>query len=330
MRVLLSAIVLLLLAPAPAFAAELPAMLARTHYVGEIRHEGGGYRAHLYFGLNGGFVLREDAELANGKVSGWETTGEWRQIRGRAFVQLTNSAQRRLLTVGGEGALYLEARLPSGAQATVALTLREPGDNVRRLEFSLTGKLRLRQGKALITDDETGIVYQCEAGEASAQALVQGDDAASALPVHARLGLVADAEPSPTAALLRLEPIQETRRWEAQALNPAEDFLRDIAGKPWMITRMGAEAPPRRLLVAFRPDRAKRSGTVELVDGGSRLRGNFALQGREISFSAPETRAMRKELARLLHETRTWRLVGEVLELWGEEGRLALLESPRR
>jgi hypothetical protein len=333
MRVFLYAIALLLLAPAPGLAvAELPAVPARTHYVGEYKHQGGSYRAHLYFGLNGGFVLREDTELRNGKVSSWETTGEWRQIRDGAFVQLTNSAQSRLLTVGSEGALYLEARLPAGVLATVALRLREPSENNRRLEFSVNGDVRFTDGKALLTDAETGIVYHLDADCALPDALADGlpDVDAPALPVQARLGLTADAAPSPKAALLDLRRLQSEQRWEARPQNPAEDFLRDIAGRPWKITRMDGERPRHFFVLAFQPDPARQSGKLELFDGYSRLSGKFALRGREISFSTPKALGMRKELARIILETRTWRLVGEVLELWGKKGRLALLESPRR
>jgi hypothetical protein len=333
MRVLLYVIILLLLAPAPVRAAAgLPAMLARTHYVGERQYEGGSYRAHLYFGLNGGFVLREDTELSNGKVSSWEITGEWRQIRDGAFVQLTNSAQRRLLTVGGEGVLYLEARLPAGGQATVELRLREPSENSRRLEFSVNGKVRFVDGQALLSDDETGIVYHLNADCALPEALRRQLQAAEtpALPVRARLGLTADAAPSPKAALLDIRQLPEEQRWETSPQNPADDFLRDIAGRPWKITRMDGEKPRHFFVLAFQPDPARQSGKLELFDGYSRLKGKFALRGREISFSVPKARGMHKELAGIIRKTRTWRLVGEVLELWGKKGRLALLESPRR
>lgn len=106
-------------------------------------------------------------------------------------------------------------------------------------------------------------------------------------------------------------------------------FLDAVAEKRWKVTRIGTvdeKAFPGVYSLTFLAAKGKAGGKVEIFDGARPVSGTYALHENSLGLEAP---VGDERLARIIRGTRSWRLVGEVLELRDENGALALLERMR-
>lgn len=94
----------------PAKSAQLPLLHGPLVYSGDYERDGEEYRIFLYLGSQQNFLFIEIESIKNNIIL--KISGTWHQIRNGAFVQLSNNAFQRLLTVGGKGVLYLGVQVP--------------------------------------------------------------------------------------------------------------------------------------------------------------------------------------------------------------------------
>lgn len=303
-------------------AATLPRLEGPLGYAGELSLERESYRARLYLGPSGNFALHEELLLPGGKVSGWEQTGLWHQVRDGAFVQLSNAAGLyRLLNVGGGGNIYLGMQFSSGEQRTAVLRQYA----AQPVEFFFSGLLRPQGKELLLEDQDSGLCYLAVPGEALAAFLADGLLAErSVLPVRARAVEVPGTGPLPALQLRDIRSIPPEKKRAARDL--AADFLENVAGRTWQVTRLGNAAPTLALRLRFESGQGRREGRLEYFDGSRQLTGSYTVWNGELTLSAP---GGEDPLAALLRRTRAWRLAGEVLELRDEQGFLAQLEQLR-
>lgn len=302
--------------------AVLPRLEGPAGYAGKLGLERENYRAELYLGPAGNFVLHEELLLPGGKVSGWEHTGFWRQVRGGAFVQLSNAAGLyRLLNVGGGGNLYLGMQFTNGEQRTAVLRRKAAAP----VEFTFSGLLRPSDKETLLEDSDSGLTYRAVPGEALT-AFLSGSQLAerSALPVQAR------AVEVPGSGLLPALQVRDIRSIPPEKKRASRDlagvFLENVAGRVWQVTRLGDNAPAVVMRLRFEPGRDRREGRLEFFDGSRHLAGSYTLWNAELTLSA----SCEEPLNALLRRTRSWFLTGELLELrGGQEEPLALLEQLR-
>lgn len=121
-----------------------------------------------------------------------------------------------------------------------------------------------------------------------------------------------------------------------------EYFFEDVAGARWMITGFGPEIPSdphedllpedfqRVYVIEFIPVNAnseQQSGALDVFDGSRLLRGDYSLKDTKLTLRV-SSNAIR--FSAVISQTRSWRLIGEVLELWGEKNILATLEQKRQ
>jgi hypothetical protein len=116
---------------------------------------------------------------------------------------------------------------------------------------------------------------------------------------------------------------------EDPALYTPGYFLDAVAEKRWKVTLSGAvdeKALPGVYSLTFLVAKGKTGGKLEIFDGARPVSGTYALHGNSLGL---EAKVGDERLARIIRGTRSWRLVGEVLELRDENGALALLERMR-
>lgn len=311
---------IMILTANPAAGAEIPLLEGPATYMGEHREENETRGVLLFLGKNSWFALRERVILPNGKVSLWETTGKWHQIRNGELVQLTNrQGFYRILNVGGSGDIYQGTQLTAGKP--VVLVLRPA--TVDSPEYEISGVLRVAGTGLTLEDEDSGIAQSVLPGDA-VDAFLQGRDPASAkdgFPVQVTAAISRDArDPA-----LRVREIKDIPAKKQPSYDAAGYFLDTVAGSRWKLLRLGADEPPP-CVVSFRPDQGKQGGAMELFDGIRRTAGKYTLRGNDIAFSVAVKDA---RLAGLFRQTRSWELAGDVLELHGEKGLLALLEKMR-
>ena len=305
----------------PARSAAFPLVRGNALYVGKYQRDGQAGSVLLYLGAPQGFLLREEIVLPGGKTSSWETTGKWHQIRGGAFVQLTNdSGFYRLINVGGSGDLYLGMQLPTGMQITATLRPRYETPP----EYEVSGELRLSGAKILFDDAASGVTYTVRADDVVTQFLQRNAaENTAVLPVGARIVPAVGGNDLPAVRVKKLwiTSLEKNREYDI-----AGYFLDAIADKRWKVTRLGDEYPQATYLLSFVPDQGKTGGRLELFDGGRYITGTYTLHEANLSLSA-DTADIR--FSDLLRYTRSWELAGEVLELWHGKRLLALLEKVR-
>jgi hypothetical protein len=105
-------------------------------------------------------------------------------------------------------------------------------------------------------------------------------------------------------------------------------FLDAVAEKRWKITWIGSadgKTPPDIYRLTFLAGKERDGGGLEIFDGARHVVGKYALHGG----LTLEAKVGDERLAWLVRGTRSWRLVGEVLELRDTNGVLALLERIR-
>lgn len=302
--------------------ARLPGLKAPLVYGGELAGDRELYRVSLYLSASMAFVLREEFVRPGGKSSGWERTGVWRQIRDDAFVQLSNaSGLRRLLNVSASGNLYLGMQFSNGEQATVLLRPKPSTPP----EYEISGFLRRRAGAPFLEDADSGLEYRLLPGNAL-EAFLNADAAEkdASAPVRAR---VAEAPESGIPPALHVRAMQRIPTKKQRGTpDPAGTFLEHVAGKHWKITRLGRESPSFMCVLRFIPGRGKHEGRVDCFDGERRLSGEYSLRHEAFTLSVADAAA---PLNSLFSRTRSWRLVGEALELWDGKGPAAFLEQER-
>lgn len=300
--------------------AELPRLNTSVVYIGTVSKNQESCRVRLYFGDSGAFSLREELLLASGKLSGWEATGLWHQIRDGAFVQLSNnSGLYRLLNVGGTGNLYLGMQFSNGEQGTVILRPQK----ALPPEYEVSGLLRLKAGKLLLEDEDSGLSHPVLPGDTLAAFLKDSEPGdGAALPVRAR---VAEEPESGLPPALHVRDIQRIPTEKRRAVaDLAGVFLENVAKKRWKLTKVGRDTPPFACQLFFLPGRGRHEGRVDCFDGSRQLSGGYTLWNGELTLSVP---GAGEPLAGLLARVRAWKLAGEVLELWDGNMPLALLEA---
>ena len=109
---------------------------------------------------------------------------------------------------------------------------------------------------------------------------------------------------------------------------PPRHVLESVAGNRWKITRIdGKTYAPHHApayVLSFLPMLNKNGGTMEFFDGIRHATGGYDLGESRVSLSAKTKNA---DFAKLIRETTSWYLVGEVLELWGKDKMLAVFEK---
>lgn len=312
--------ILFALSQSLALGAELPSLEGPATYAGEDSYEKETYRAFLYLGKTQGFVLREEVVLSNGKVATWEITGKWYQIRNGAFLQLiNNSGQYRLLNVGGEGNLYLDTPMPSGKRVSMVLRLR----SFASPEYTISGILRDVGKETTLEDLDSGIKYALLSTDAVALFLNNHmHNERREWYVRAKVTAPQDLETPFLLEIKHIQNIPPQKKWERR--DTSQDFFDLVVGSQWRLTRI-AEHPPSSLYVlSFKPVNGEEGGKLEIFANGRRAMGKYTLQGSDLSIS---TTGLNARLAALFQQTRSWRMTGEVLELWTENHVIALLEK---
>jgi len=129
------------------------------------------------------------------------------------------------------------------------------------------------------------------------------------------------------------EYAEELERLATDSANPETppDHVLDVAvGCTWKVSQFGdgafvpRHAPP--YMLSFLPSADEQSGEIEFFDGMRHGVGKYALRGSELALSATTQEG---GFARLIRETKSWNFAGEVLELWGKDRLLAVLEKAR-
>lgn len=309
------------LLPATVGNAALPPLSAPVMYAARHSQENELYQVRLYLGASHEFVLHEELTLANGKVSGWDVTGRWHQIRGGTFLQLTNNSDFfRLVNVGGSGDLYLGMRLPAGKE--IAVILRRTDETLE--QYTMAGNLRLAGKDIFLEDVDSGMVYSVLPGKAVAAFYREhAAENQAALPVRAT---VTPAGSGASGPALHVHDIRSGpgKKWTARGTSDL--FSRLIAEKQWMVTRIGPDVPDMAYMLSFYPEKGEKNGRLEVFDGSIHRAGAYSLQGDGLSLSVETTD---DRFAGLIRQTRSWRVTGEVLELWDERQVLASLEKMR-
>ena len=300
----------------------LPHLEGPAWYAGELRLERESYHARLHLGPCGSFVLHEELVLSRGKVSGWEQTGTWHQIRGGAFVQLSSpSGLYRMLNVGSGGNIYLGAQFSSGELRTVVLRPCPAAP----VAFSLSGLLRSQDKAVLLEDSASGLVYRSLPGETLTALLADSPLAEhGALPVRATVTTGSCSGSLPEVHVRDIQRIPPEKKRASRDLGV--DFLKNVADGTWQSTRVGNGTPGDAFRLRFVPGRVRTEGRVECFDGSRWLTGSYTLWNAELSLSISDNKS---PVAALLARVNAWRLAGEVLELRNGYERLALLEQLR-
>ena len=141
-----------------------------------------------------------------------------------------------------------------------------------------------------------------------------------------------------TTISLRAKPLADcAEELERLALNdsanpetPLDNTLDVAVGCTWKVSQFGGgafvprHAPP--YMLSFLPSANEQSGEIEFFDGMRHGVGKYALRGSELALSATTQEG---GFARLIRETKSWNFAGEVLELWGKDRLLAVLEKAR-
>jgi hypothetical protein len=199
----------------PALGAGFPALRTPAVYQGTYSGQGSGYRVLLYLGQAQEFVLCEEIPLPNGKVSAWEVTGTWRQIRDGALLHLTNNSHfSRILNVGGRGDLYLDTRLPAAGYVAVSLRRRAGADPLPP-DHTVSGILRGAAEDFLLEDADSGVVYDILFDESVAAFVrdhASGDRAERekiCLPVRAGVAVASGGDAPLRARIQKIDPGRE-------------------------------------------------------------------------------------------------------------------------
>lgn len=114
-----------------------------------------------------------------------------------------------------------------------------------------------------------------------------------------------------------------TTKSSTNAIEPLDCVLSDVVGFRWKITQLGkpyqGHIMPPGAYFFFLPE-----GVLDIFDGWTHTTGSYLLNNERLFLSATAGSTLFKEL---LEHTQYWKLTGEVLELWGEQHILALLEK---
>lgn len=305
----------------PAHGAGIPDVSGPVAYRGKHGQGNNAYRVFLYLGLLGDFVLREEADLPNGKVSAWDVTGKWHQIRNGALLQLVNkTGYRRTANVGGAGHVYLDVRLPSGERETV--TLRPYGEGSPELEFTVSGTLRVSERGIVLRDEASGMDHLVPEEKIIADFLAENRPVA---PLFVRAAVVASTTPSSRSAL-HIKAIQAIPALKQYGNNAdASVFRETVCGARWHVIRIGNEVRRDVHTLFFSPPEGS-GGRVDAFDGLRHVVGKYVLQNANLTLIFPGAAAA---LSGQASRIRSWDLAGEVLELRGQDGVLAVLEKVR-
>jgi len=107
---------------------------------------------------------------------------------------------------------------------------------------------------------------------------------------------------------------------------PPKYVLRAVAGSRWKVTRLSGALVPHHTpyMVSFPDNVNNHSGRIEVFDGITHVVGSYTLQKSGLSFSVATKDS---GFTKLMQETTSWDLTGDVLELWGKDKMLAVLEK---
>lgn len=302
---------------------ELPVLTPPVSYEGVYSRDNNNYQVFLHLGVAQGFVLREALTLPNGKVSSWEITGRWHQIRDNSFLQLTNKkGLYRIFNVGGSANLYLGMHLPTGRQITVPLY----PVGTDSFEHAMSGILHNSEGRLVFENGDSGVVYGVLQNNSIKSFLKKHVPNEIPPPMAVRVcgTAVVDQKGVPALRIKSIQSISEEKTWAAQ--NMPWYFLDAVAGNAWLITRIGMENPSSFYVISFLPEQGRKGGKLEIFDGSRHTAGTYFLQGARLTLNG-ET--VDETLGALFQRTCSWQLSGEVLELWDEKQLLAILEKAR-
>lgn len=320
MRRIFAGLVFLFLSATAAFPAgwaEMPAISGPLAYQGKHGQEKDAYRVFLYLGKWGDFVLREEAELPNGKVSDWEITGKWHQIRNGTLLQLVNkTGYARTANVGGAGDLYFDVRLPAGERETI--TLRRCGYDFPA--FTMSGTLRADGGGIFLRDAVSGVDHAVPK-EKPVMDFLAGNRCREPVPVRAAVTPAKTPADRPALHIKAIQAIPALKQYGPKA--DASSFRESVCGARWRVVRIDQEIRTDAHTLFFSPPEGP-GGRVEVFDGLRIVSGIYALQNENMTLSVPGSL-----LSGLASRVRSWDLVGEVLELRGEDRVLAVLEKVR-
>lgn len=299
-------------------------MKAPVFYTGEyVENDETRYTASLYLGESHDFVLREEIRLPNGKISSWEITGKWHQIRDRSFLQLTNkSSFYKIINVGSSGDLY--CGMPIQVAKNITVILREK--KVIFPEYTILGSIfRTAQG-IYLKDHETDILLPVIAEKIIQDFLQEHQEKCQdQLYVEARVSVADEKKSSPGIQGLSVKKIKNIPELKgAKSYSSPQYFLDSVVDARWKLIQIGQNIPSSIFFLSFIPGKEKNNGKWELFDGSIHVTGSYTLQEQGISLSGN----MRDvHLNKLMRQTKSWKLVGEVLELWDDTHILALLEK---
>lgn len=280
--------------------------------------ESSGHRSFLYLGKKSDFFLHEEIVLFNGKISAWETTGKWYQIRGGAFVQLTNAKGfYRLINVGGDKDLYLDAHLSAAQKITVNLK-EQP---LIPLNFSISGRLHVDEDSFLLEDYDSGVFHSVTLDDISifAKKCVSLEETGS----HVRADVFFLPENNHENAL-RIKDIQCIQaKKQTNFHNTPHAFTEFATGIRWKFIKNEYWAPNGAYFV-FIPNNGKEDGILDVFDGERYETGSYSWLDHRLSLSIKVSDA---RFADLIKKIDSWQMTGEILELWGDNKILGVLEQ---
>ena len=315
-----AATLLMLSATAQAAVKTLPELQAPAVYKGEYAHKKGVYRVTLLL-EDAIFVLDEETTLSNGKKNTQQIRGKWHQIHDDALLQLTNrSGFYRRLNVGSAGNLYLGIPLASGKQGTVVLVQQQDAPPAT---YALEGTLRLTLGGAVVLDMLSGTEHLLQGNNLLATFVKTLDGGKGSAPfVH----VVVRQERKGKNALRVLE-LQRIAVPASRFLQSTPNGFQDgVAGIYWRLIRLEQRKALDRSVLLFKPAQGQATGQLELREGASLVTGTYALHDEALTLKMKEGHA---SLSRMLRRVKSWRMYGEVLELWDDNRQVFLLEKVR-
>lgn len=261
------------------------------------------------------FVLQEEVSLENGKVSLWQTTGIWYQIRNGAFIQLTNeNGYERLVNVGGNGDLYLSTQSLHQGHITIPIYK----ENIAPPVYQLQGDLYISDKNIYLRNRENNISHIILPDNNINEFIESNKDKQeSLLSIYADIEVVRDRGKTSVLRIRNIKRISEQKRLEIQESSGV--LLDAITGYKWKMVdwNFGVQIPSGAYFF-FLP-----GGNLDIFDGFTHVTGQYVLNGKKISLSASVKAPL---FQTLLTQARSLKITGEVLELWGDNCILALFE----
>lgn len=266
--------------------------------------------AILGFARDGFFGLR----IAPPGKSVQNITGLWRLSSDGVDLTLLNQQDARIEMSVGNGALH--GSFGPGGQITLLPVQKEAAP------FTITGLLRLSDGRASLTDAASGRVFPVQA------------DASAKDGMFATVEAEISRGTTRTGKMIR-HSRQVPRLYNAPVAGNAQKFDELVCDRFWLLPSLkGVEKAALRFSRPHKnQDNADLKGVFELAGPGLRLEGTYTLIGGKLTLAASRASVRNLEIigageiARLLPGEKAWQVSPRGLELTGADGSILLLAS---